>query len=202
MHPQTDNYRLVSHGGFGVQHQIQVGFVGSGTHFAPVAPIGEVLPEVPSGNAHFPGVVRHIGTVLQGYGHIAIAALVRVLLGVSIGQRAFDEHEGEIRFFRSVRPLVIFFHQAFVCWDNLPFGIHATEEVFPSFDFSLGDVHLFALRDGQNLLIFHQHHGLKLSLVARLGQLLAAYDSLALFRIQVGIFKKTAPEDVLQQACS
>ena len=98
-----------------------------------------------------------------------------------------------------VYPVVIFFYQLRAGRVYILGGQAVAEESLHGPNVPGGDVHLFPLPLGQGSLVLYHHHGLQLGLIARLAEGLAAGGPLALFRVQVGVFKEAAAEDVFQQ---
>ena len=201
MHPQAHHHGLVPHGLPGVQHQVQVPFVGAGAHLPPVASVGEALPKVAPGQAGLPGGVRLVGPVLQGDGHVAGAACLRVFLGVApVGEGAFDDHQGEVRLLRGLHPGEVLLHQGGVQGIYGLFRLHPPEEALPLLHVPGGDVHFLFFGKGQGPLVFHQHQGLALGLEPSPDEVLPAHHGLALLGVQVGVLEQAAAEDVPQQA--
>ena len=96
VHPDDGDHRLAAHCLAGFQHKIQIAFVGSRAALSPVAAVGVFpLAEVALRDAVRPRGMGGIGPVLQGN---RVVALLRAV--AAVGNRAFDEHNREIRFLR------------------------------------------------------------------------------------------------------
>ena len=81
---------------------------------------------------------------------------------------------------------------------------HSAEEIFSCFDDPLWNVHFLLglalfLDDRQNAFVFQENHRLFLGLIAFSAEIFPSYNPAALFRIQIGIFKKAAPEYTFQK---
>ncbi len=197
MHPQYNYHRLITHGLFCVQHQVQVALVGGIACLAPIAPVGKVLPGVATRDAVFPGSISLIGPVLQRDGHIAVAARVPVGLGVAIGKGALDEHQGKVGLIRAVHPVVILLNKLRPHRVHIPRGHIPPEEGLHGPDMPCRYIDLGPIPLGQRAGIFHHDHGPKLSLVPRLAELLTAGGLGALLRVQIRVLKEPAAEDIL-----
>ena len=176
-HRGADDHGLAAHAFSGFQNVVQILLVVGGVGLALIAAIGEILPEVASGDGDRAGVECGVGPVLQGNGQVPVAAGFQVLHAVAIAAGAFHKDDGGIRFLGGIHPGAELGNQGGIHGIDVPLRLLYPHEAHAFPDVPVGNIELQALFQGQAASpVLQQHHALVLGLQAMADEFRAADD--------------------------
>ena len=196
--------RFVAHCLASFEYNIHINFVECCNCFATICAVGEILLRITSCKAYFASILCGVIAILCRNRSIAISSCIEIALVVAAAMyRAVDEYECHICICRILHYIVVLLYKVdadaiAVVWFT-PYGV--APMVVSTLISALWKIDLQTAFEWKNMVVILQHYNrFNLCIEALFHKLLAAYDSLALYGLEICILEQTGAEDILQEA--